>query len=325
VSSYRRNGQFEEVMAIRKDLYSPDQLLFLKEIDELGRLFHEQPQSASRFARWMLEPVCGPQPFGSHTERFFYAFGARSFQSAVLGFSLSNPSLLSAFVDRDDFMRAELLIIKGNVSGPIDRSTRRPALGNLLCCAASDGNNERVRFLIRSGADIHSFSPRRLKGEAYYRPLICAAAKGHNATVELLLRKGANVSDLDSVGRSPLYCAAMNGHTATVELLLDRGANVSDRDATGRTTLDGAVMNGHTATVQLLLERGANLQGPGDLAPLSLAAANGHTAIVQLLLEKGADIEATRNDGNTPLLTAAYHGKIREHLSRQAAVRVVPH
>jgi hypothetical protein len=100
-------------MAVRQRLCSPDQLLFLNQIDELERLFKEDQASAAGFARWMLYAETSP----ARTDKLLDAIATLTFDEAVLGFCQDKGSLLSAFADKDDFMRLELLIVKGNVSG----------------------------------------------------------------------------------------------------------------------------------------------------------------------------------------------------------------
>ena len=68
-----------------------------------------------------------------------------------------------------------------------------------------------------------------------------------------------------------------------------------------------AAWNGHEAVVKALIEAGADVNKARDdgWTPLYTAASNGHEAVVKALIEAGADVNKADNDGKTPLYMAA--------------------
>jgi ankyrin repeat protein len=90
----------------------------------------------------------------------------------------------------------------------------------LLCQAIEEGNLERVRSLIASGADVNA------KDKRGDRPLYLAAKHGQIAVVELLIASGANVNAKSRSDGTPLSMAVSYGHINIAKLLIAKGANV---------------------------------------------------------------------------------------------------
>jgi ankyrin repeat protein len=75
-----------------------------------------------------------------------------------------------------------------------------------LHSAASAGDAERVRELLKKGADPNA------KNEYGNTPLHEAASRGHVDVVRLLLEHGADPNIQNNIGWTPLHLAAFWGH-----------------------------------------------------------------------------------------------------------------
>ena len=87
--------------------------------------------------------------------------------------------------------------------------------------------------------------------------LLETAEDGETEKVKALLESGADVNAKDLIGLAPLMLAAFHSHTETVAVLLEAGANLEAKDILGHTTLGLAESGGHTETVELLKKAGA--------------------------------------------------------------------
>ena len=88
--------------------------------------------------------------------------------------------------------------------------------------------------------------------------------------------------------------------------------SVDSRNATGITPLMNAAMNGNVQAVELLIKRGADPSLKNNLGwnSLHFAALRGDTDIISLIHTRMPDIESLNGEGATPLLVAAYNGKL---------------
>ncbi len=100
---------------------------------------------------------------------------------------------------------------------------------------------------------------------------------------------------------SKLLVEAMRGDLERVQRMLDQGAKVNRPNGRGMTALRGAAMQGNEAVVALLREAGAE-------DDIFSAALLGDGRLMRALLARGADAHATDEEGDTPLIWAAYKG-----------------
>jgi len=81
-----------------------------------------------------------------------------------------------------------------------------------------------------------------------------AASAGDAERVRELLKKGADPNVRDEYGNTPLHVAAYEGHVDVVRLLLEHGADPTVKNKDGDTPLDLARARGHREVVSLIEE-----------------------------------------------------------------------
>ncbi len=163
--------------------------------------------------------------------------------------------------------------------------------------AASAGDAERVRELLKKGADPNA------KNEYGWTPLHEAAFRGHVDVVKLLLEHSADPNIQNERGWTPLHLAAFWGRVDVVRLFLERGVDPNIKDKYGSTPLHIAAIRDHVDVARLLLQYGVdpNVQDKRGWTPLHVAAIRGRVDVVRFLLEHGANPNARDKDSMTPL------------------------
>ena len=228
-----------------------------------------------------------------------------------------------------------------------------------LSRAAYNGEIEKVKALIESGADVNAWSN---LGLGNHTPLMFAVYKGHFEVAKILIEAGADVNAVHSpdhtvlyhalesyqlsaeviqllvdsgvnMNPNPLFWAVQSLNTAgerseipkVMYILIDAGADVNERDKTGLTVLMVAALTGSTEVVDFLLRSGAEINATVESGRTALtwAVMMGHTETVSLLIEAGADLETADESGNTPLMIAKSKGseEIVELLKEAGAVK----
>jgi ankyrin repeat protein len=249
---------------------------------------------------------------------------------------LNLSTALHTCVDNRDIATARLLVENG-----VNLSAENSFGETPLHCAVSrrDANEEMVKFLLDSGADI--FAASHYSG----RVLNAAAKDGTAFIVQLLLERGAVATYPEPDGTTALHGAASQGSAETVRLLLKAGFDMEATDSWGNTPLHSAVYSRKAKKVEELLQWGANVWATNDVGdtPLHLAVIIGgsdahyrvrnsaaliemgsrrcsaacpplcrrcgeyNDSIVGLLLVAGANIMATNDDNISPLSWATDH------------------
>ena len=201
--------------------------------------------------------------------------------------------------------------------------------------AATEGNLEQVRALIKRGANVNLLALDKTISEdvndieARYQetPLMLASKKGHLDVVKELLAAGANVNQILPVhtdrGMMPgedqtaLEMSCRPDNMAVVKALASAGADT-------QSVLICACLRGDEELLQIALQKKPNLNfttGEGGVSPLIMAAGNGYTNIVKALLEAGADPNYTDpfDTDYTALRTAKDYPEIIELLKQAEA------
>lgn len=122
--------------------------------------------------------------------------------------------------------------------------------GTWLHVAATSGNLEIVKFLVRSGLSVN------IKGGTFNTGAINrAASEGHFEVVKHLINAGAEF-DLSEPDRNPLFAAIYGGHIEIVKLLLEKGIDSHITYSGGNmTNMDAyafAIERGHKEIAQFL-------------------------------------------------------------------------
>ncbi len=150
--------------------------------------------------------------------------------------------------------------------------------GEELVNAAMHGNVQRVKELLKKGADVNT----RVNENT---AVGLAAAMGNSEIVKILCDAGTDLSQRDASGWAPLTVASAKGHIEVMKVLLEYGSNLEERDATEATPLIIAAMNGKKESVVFLLENGADKSAKNKFgfSAKQFAENNGFAEISDLL------------------------------------------
>lgn len=211
-----------------------------------------------------------------------------------------------------------------------------------LACAAMEGQEAAVRWLLNQGASPNNFHETEaeplsvaVKGQHYTvvimlleagasvswppnhytdSPLHVAAETGNVPIMQALMQADASIELPNSQDFKPIHQAARCGNDLAVEILVKWGAQVDARGFGNETSLSLAAKNGHIATVRKLIAYCASVHGrdAGDDTVLHAASAFcNNNEVLEVLIDAGADIHATHTArGSTPLYSAAIEGNI---------------
>lgn len=150
---------------------------------------------------------------------------------------------------------------------------------------------------------------------AAVQPLVDAASRGDVETVRELLRGGADVNETQGDGMTALHWAADRGDRELAEVLIYAGSNLEAGTRIGHyTPLHIATRNGRADIVKALIQAKANVHAKttnSGVMPIHLAAASGNAQLAGDLLRAGADPNATEGAwGQTPLIFAAAANRV---------------
>ena len=168
-------------------------------------------------------------------------------------------------------------IVEPFVPVKIDSNRKNSDGDTLLYVAMERCDLDRVRFLIKSSADVNK--PSNVNG--YETLLIVAVIQGNRPAVELLIGAGANINQADSrKGWTPLMWAAVRQKCQVMQLFLDNGVDVDKKDKEDSTVFQMALSRGQSdncstsdmrhslTTMKKLVEHGAAMPNEDVFAML---------------------------------------------------------
>lgn len=176
--------------------------------------------------------------------------------------------------------------------------------------AASDGNDEKVRFLLDSKADPNIVDD---NGES---PLTVAVYK-HHECAKILVESGADIDHKGYDGSTALMLAIKEKQFDTVKYLVEKGADLEITNDNGETAFLIAAIKGDMECLQYLHEKGANIFAKtmsGDPAITRAILGDNPEDAAKFLISKGIDLNEANYEGVTPLMRAssyARHGIVK--------------
>jgi ankyrin repeat protein len=155
-----------------------------------------------------------------------------------------------------------------------------------LQAASYNGENEAVKMLLNTGADVNA-------QEGYHvtvNALQAASYRGKEEIVQTLLQAGADVNAQGGHFGNALQAASYIPKKETVQTLLDAGADINAQGGKYSNALQAASCTGEKEMVQTLLDAGADVNFLGGEFGSALGAASslGWKDIAQMLLAAGA-------------------------------------
>ena len=123
---------------------------------------------------------------------------------------------------------------------------------------------------------------------------------------------GATVACEDKRGWNMFHSAAEGGDTDIISLIHTHLPNIESKTGEGETPLMVAALAGKLHAVKWFLEKGATVACESNTGwnTLHYAAEGGDTDIISLIHTHLPNIESKTGEGLTPLMVAAFTGKL---------------
>lgn len=208
----------------------------------------------------------------------------------------------------------------GDIVRDLDVDERGPDGSTPLQWAVYDQDVDRVRQLIRAGADVNATNNYGANA------MQLAAEVANRDILKLLLDAGADADSPNPEGQTALMLVARTGDVDAARLLIRQGATIDARESWGQqTALMWAAARRHPAMMELLIREGAAIDAvsairdynshvtaegrakrldSGGLTPLLYAVRENCKACVDVLVKNEVDLDKPDPDGVSPLLLA---------------------
>jgi ankyrin repeat protein len=186
------------------------------------------------------------------------------------------------------------------------RTLCEPGTGeSVLHMAVGSFRQSMLRLLIRYGADVNVSGT----NPAGQTALHIAAQYGNEESLRELIKSGANVFATFSNGQTALDVAASAGHINTASILLDHGLDPLATHGRGITAVDMAAVHNRKKILQYLLDRYTSaISEELKINTVIRAAGAGRLEILRMLDARGFPILKKDHLGMSGLSTAAYFG-----------------
>ena len=177
---------------------------------------------------------------------------------------------------------------------------------NQLHSAERDSNVTEMKLTLPPGFSVDS---RNATGRT---PLMNAALNGNVQAVESLMKSGADPSLMDNIGWNTLHYAARGGNTDIISLIHAHLPNIESKTSKGHTPLMVAACYGELHAVKQFLEKGASVAYENNRGwnTLHIVAEGGDTDVISLIHTHLPNVESKTGEGLTPLMVAAFTGKL---------------
>lgn len=154
-----------------------------------------------------------------------------------------------------------------------------------LMLAASLGNLEMVRALLKAGVDVKATDERDYTALFYgtYNPEL---DRGYPEVVKALIEAGAEVETQIFYGVRPLMLAAGSGEAGVVDVLLKAGADPKARNEGGRTALMMVKEKDYIEVINMLHEAETAVEAAEDGAGCGSRNAPGSNVVTFLKKDK---------------------------------------
>jgi ankyrin repeat protein len=183
-------------------------------------------------------------------------------------------------------------------------SADQAQMNQYLMMAASSGQVEVMRWLIRNGAEVDS------RTDQSATPLMFAVANNKTNAAKALLQYKPDVNILTAYSETPLLAASKNGNLEIAEALIRDSADINFADAKGATALHYASLYGYFYLADMLIYYDASVdtKSKDGTTPLMAAIWAGYADIADILIQNGANCGVKDIQGFTPLMIAAQNG-----------------
>lgn len=200
-------------------------------------------------------------------------------------------------------------IVKLLLDGGVDKDMQTITGDTALILATNNNRYEIVNLLVNAGANTSLCT--KLGGNDAFA---IAMRSGSLSIIKLLYKDSIDINMKDIDGKYPLMYASINGHDEVIKWLRTVGANVDAVDDNGFSAIFFASSHGNNKCVEVLLKgkgkANVNLRNKYGNTCLFKALESSHLKIVQTLMNSGADVDNVNNFGITPIMQAAWIGKL---------------